>query len=120
MKHYASGFRDILKRAFVIAVAAGMIITSAVSCDGEDKSDNQNKIYFNDINTEQSLKDFLVRFVSRYPVSPDGSWEYNCLTAGEGNNILACIATPASCADWGLYSDIPKEDCFAASSVFFW
>ena len=116
MKHYASGFRDILKRAFVIAVATGMIITSAVSCDAEDKSDNQNKSYFNDVNTEQSLKDFLVRFVSRYPVSPDGSWEYNCLTAGEGNNILACIATPASCADWGLYSDIPQEDCFVEKS----
>ena len=116
---------NIIRRAAAILMAAALLLP-AVSCGiinrsgaetADENKNTQSNVLSENSEAEQSLKDFLCRFVRWYPVSSDGKWEYDCSAAGNnGCNILARIASPASCADWTVYSDIPEEDCFVEKS----
>lgn len=107
-----------LIRGIAVLTAAAMLFF-AVSCDKEGQTvspsdqDTGDTSFFEDETTQESLDAFLDRFVRWYTVPEGSDWRYDCRNAAEGpGNILARIATPASCADWTLYSDIPEEDCF--------
>ena len=101
------------KRVAAILLAAVILVSSAASCQPEKQASGLNNAVVLSSESEQSLKDFLGRFVKWYPVSSDRKWEYNYSTAVKSeHNILACIVTPSSCADWTLYSDVTEEECF--------
>ena len=110
---------DKIKRAFALLLVSAMLLAPA-SCGARNGAEPDGAAGSNVLSenkaAEQSLTDFLKRFVRWYPVSRDGKWKYDCSDTASDGNILACIATPASCADWTLYSDIPEEDCFVEKS----
>ena len=106
-------------RCAALLLAVFVMLCAMASCgkDGDDASQPDKNAgsdsFFEDESLQESLDDFLDRFVRWYSVPEGAEWSYDCGKAAEGpGNILACVATPASCADWTLYSDIPEEDCF--------
>ena len=106
-----------LLRGTAWMLAAAMLMISAASCHSGEKPASDEPAKVLDSREEASLKAFLVSFVKRYPVSSDGKWEYDCSSAaGAEVNIMACLVTPASCADWTLYSGKTEEECFFEKS----
>ena len=108
-----------LFRRLAVWIAAVTLICAPASCGGKNAEvsptdvSSVNAPFFEDEAVEKSLDAFLDRFARWYTVSPGEEWSYDCETAADGrSNILACLATPASCADWTVYSDFPEEDCF--------
>ena len=110
---------SLLKRTAALFLVSAVIL-SGVSCEAlhgsGDADAARSNVLSGDETAERSLKEFLSRFVSWYPVSSGGEWKYDSSSPKTDCNILACIASPASCADWTLYSSVPEEDCFVEKS----
>jgi hypothetical protein len=109
----------ILLRALTALITAALLFSSLVSCGGEEAAVSPSDAaagrvsFFEDQAVEESLDAFLDTFTRWYAVRPGEKWSYDSESAADGrSNILACIATPASCAEWKVYSDFPEEDCF--------
>lgn len=95
--------------ALLLAVLMTALFPAACGEKQDAAGETDNRVLSGE--AAASLERFLGRFVSGYPVSSDGKWEYDSSAPGKnGGNILACIVTPASCADWTLYSDVPEEN----------
>lgn len=106
-------------RAAAVLLAAAMLLSAAVSCrsgggrHAQEGGAAESMYVFEDQADYESLDAFIQRFVKWYFVRSGEPWQYDSSTAADGkSNILACIATPASCVAWELYSDVPQEDCF--------
>ena len=97
-----------------LTVSLVMLLSGLTGCgtteSGEKTSPSDLPVksapFFEDKETEDSLNRFLDSFVRYHALRWEDEWKYDSDYAAE-SNLLACLATPESCADWTMYSDVP-------------